>query len=58
MSLDSLPVFDERCFDCFSCIRECPEAAIVPAVTLEKIAAMIRERVEKYNEQPPTKIFF
>jgi len=57
VSLDPLPVFNDRCFDCFGCIRECPEAAIVPAVTIEKIAAMIRERVEKYNEQPPTQIF-
>lgn len=55
VSLDPLPVFDERCF---VCIRDCPEAAIVPAVTMEKITAMIRERAEKYNEQPPKKIFF
>lgn len=57
VSLDPFPVFDERCFDCFNCIRECPEEAITPGVSLEKIAGMIRERVEKFNEQPPTQVF-
>lgn len=58
VTLDPGPVFDENCFDCFNCIRECPEDAIVPAVPLETIAAMIRERVKIFNEKPPTQIFF
>ena len=58
LTLEPFPVFDDRCFDCFNCIRECPEAAITPAVSLEQIAAMIRERVETYDEQPPTQVFF
>lgn len=58
VTLDPGPVFDENCFDCFNCIRECPEEAIVPAVPLEKIASMIRERVKTFNEKPPTQIFF
>ena len=56
VTLEPGPVFADTCFDCFNCIRECPEEAIVPVVSLEKIAAMIRERVEKYDEQPPTQI--
>jgi ferredoxin len=57
VSLDPWPVFDEQCFDCFSCIRECPEDAIVPSVSLEKIEANIRQRVETFNERLPTEIF-
>jgi ferredoxin/flavodoxin len=55
--LDPLPVFGNHCFSCFNCVRECPEDAIVPGVPLEKIEAMIRERVEKFDERPPTQIF-
>ncbi|MBC2713653.1 MAG: 4Fe-4S binding protein [Desulfosarcina sp.] len=57
VSLDPVPVFDENCFDCFNCIRECPEEAIAPTLTLDKIEAMIRKRVETFNERPPTQIF-
>ena len=57
VTLDPWPAFDQNCFDCFNCIRECPEEAIVPAVTLDQIEAMIRERVETFDEQPPTQIF-
>ena len=58
VALDPGPVFNTRCFDCFECVRECPEDAIVSGVPLGKIEAMIRERVEKYKEQPPTQIFY
>jgi ferredoxin/flavodoxin len=57
VTLDPGPVFDAHCFDCFSCIRECPEDAIVPSVSLEKIEANIRQRVETFHEWPPTEIF-
>lgn len=57
VALDPWPVFDQNCFDCFNCIRECPEEAIVPAVTLDQIETMIRERVERFDETPPTQIF-
>jgi ferredoxin/flavodoxin len=55
--LNPLPEFDDTCFDCFNCVRLCPETAINPAVPLQKIMAMIRERVQTINEQPLTQIF-
>lgn len=58
VALDPWPVFDQNCFDCFNCIRECPEEAIVPAVTLDQIESMIRERVARFDEQPPTQLFY
>jgi ferredoxin len=58
VNLDPVPVFDENCFDCFNCIRECPEDAIIPAVTMEQIDGMIRERVKTFDEKPPTQLFF
>lgn len=57
IDLDPLPVFADTCFDCFNCIRLCPEAAIEPAVPLEKITAMIQERVRTIDEQPLTQVF-
>ena len=57
ITLDPVPVFDNTCFDCFNCIRLCPEEAITSAVPLAKIEAMIRERVKTINEQPLTQIF-
>ncbi len=57
VTLDPGPVFDGTCFDCFNCVRQCPEDAIVSAMPLEKIAANIRERVVKYDEQPLTQVF-
>ena len=44
-------------FDCFNCIRECPEEAISPAMPLAKISAMIRERAATFDEQPPTQVW-
>lgn len=51
------PQFGDNCFDCFTCVRICPEDAIHSGVPLAKIEAMIRERVRTINEQPPTQIF-
>ena len=56
--LDPDPVFNARCFDCFNCVRECPEDAIIFSVPLEKIEAMIRKRMETFNEKPLTQVFF
>jgi len=58
VALDPLPVFDANCFDCFNCVRECPESAIVCPVKFEALHEKIRKRVEKFNEKPPTQIFF
>ncbi|MGB5986364.1 MAG: EFR1 family ferrodoxin [Desulfobacterales bacterium] len=57
VSLSPYPQFAENCFDCFNCIRLCPEEAIISKVPMEKIHAMILERVEKFNERPGTQIF-
>jgi ferredoxin len=58
ITLNPRPEVDAGCFDCFNCVRLCPETAIRPAVPLEKIEAMIRERVQTINEQPMTQTFF
>lgn len=58
IALDPGPVFNAHCFDCFNCVRECPEDAIISSVPLEKLEAMIRKRVEIFNERPLTQIFF
>jgi ferredoxin len=52
------PVFQAHCFDCFNCVRECPEDATISSVPLEKIEAMIRQRVETFNESPSTQVFY
>lgn len=57
VEVDAEPIFNETCFDCFNCIRLCPEEAIAPAFALEKIHAMICERVEKFNERPVSEVF-
>ncbi|WP_054695475.1 4Fe-4S binding protein [Desulfosarcina cetonica] len=57
VSLDPTPVFGPSCIGCFNCLRECPEAAIVSGMPLEKLEAMIRGRVATLNETPPTQIF-
>jgi ferredoxin/flavodoxin len=57
IALNPLPEFDQTCFDCFNCIRLCPETAIEPIVPMEKIEAMIQERVKTINEQPLTQVF-
>jgi ferredoxin/flavodoxin len=57
IDLNPYPRFDQRCFDCFNCIRLCPEDAIEPAVSINKIEEHIRQRVRTINEQPFTQIF-
>jgi ferredoxin len=57
VGLDPYPGFNENCFDCFNCIRFCPEDAIEPATSMDDIAAFIRERVRTIKEQPDTQIF-
>jgi ferredoxin/flavodoxin len=51
------PQFGQNCFDCFNCIRLCPENAIEPAISMDKIAHHIRQRVKNINEKPLTQIF-
>ena len=57
VSLDPYPVFSTACFDCFNCVRVCPEEAIEPKFPLAKIEEMIRGRVATINEQPLTEIY-
>jgi len=57
ISLDPYPVYGEACFDCFNCIRLCPEEAITPAAPLAKIGENIRGRVAAINEQPLTEVY-
>jgi ferredoxin len=57
VEMKDYPAFTQDCFDCFNCIRLCPEEAITPAVPLEKIHAMIRNRVKTFNERPHTQVF-
>lgn len=45
------------CFDCFRCVRFCPENAIQPAVGLDQIETMIREHADTIQERPLTRIF-
>ncbi len=54
--LSPFPIFDASCFDCFNCIRLCPEDAIEPAVSMDKIHDHIRMRVETLNEKPLTRL--
>ncbi len=57
VDLAPYPAIGEGCFDCFNCIRVCPENAITPAISLKDIEALIRGRVEKFNEKPFTRIY-
>ena len=57
IELSDYPVFSKSCFDCFNCIRLCPEEAIDPAVPLEKIHGMISDRAAKFDEKPHTQVF-
>ncbi|NNF97823.1 MAG: 4Fe-4S binding protein [Desulfobacteraceae bacterium] len=50
ISLSPHPIFNSDCFDCFNCIRQCPEDALIPAVALEDIAKQIQKRVEYFDE--------
>ena len=55
--LDPYPEFDQNCFDCFNCIRLCPEDAIASTISMVDIMDHIRERVITINEQPLTQVF-
>jgi ferredoxin len=55
--LDPYPEFDQKCIDCFNCIRLCPEEAIASSVSLDDIAKHIRQRVVNINELPLTQVF-
>jgi ferredoxin/flavodoxin len=59
VNLNPFPQFDRNCFDCFNCIRLCPEDAIKPTVSMSQIKEHIRERVRTLGEreQPYTQIF-
>jgi len=57
ITLAPFPTFGPTCFDCFNCIRLCPESAIEPKVTLEQIAERIRKRAEIMHEYPDTEIW-
>jgi ferredoxin/flavodoxin len=55
--LDPWPRFEPNCFDCFNCVRLCPENAIQPAISMSQIEEHIRDRVRTIAEQPYTQIF-
>jgi len=38
ITLDPWPEFGTSCFDCFNCIRLCPEHAIEPEITLAQLS--------------------
>ena len=55
--LNPYPEFDQKCIDCFNCIRLCPEEAIASSVSMDDIADHIRARVKNINERPLTQVF-
>ena len=57
IKLTDYPAFSKSCFDCFNCIRLCPEDAIGSTVPFAKIHKMIFDRVKKFNEKPHTQVF-
>ena len=57
VSLNPYPEFSADCFDCFNCIRLCPENAIVPEAKMDQIEDRIRKRVRTIKERPLTQIF-
>jgi len=57
VDLNPYPQFDQNCFDCFNCIRLCPEDAIEPATSMNQIEEHIRQRVRAINERPFTQIY-
>lgn len=57
IALNPYPEFTSDCFDCFNCIRLCPEDAIVPETQMNQLEDRIRNRVKKINERPLTQIF-
>jgi ferredoxin len=57
ITMDDLPRFNDNCFNCFNCVRLCPEEAIVPAVDMADIHRQIQDRVNRYNETREPLIF-
>ena len=50
------PVFGKACIYCYNCVRDCPEQAIEADMSM--VAERIRERVQQFNEQPLSQIFY
>jgi ferredoxin len=57
IELTDYPNFTAACFDCFNCIRLCPEDAIIPAEAVEQVHERILKRARKYSEKPLTQLF-
>ena len=57
VTLEPFPQFGNTCFDCFNCVRLCPEDAIQSSVPIKMIEEMILERVNNIAERPLTQIF-
>jgi len=57
VSLDPFPVFADTCFNCFNCVRLCPEEAIDSPLSAEKIEKHIGQLKKKYGEEPETRVF-
>lgn len=55
--LKPYPEVGPSCFDCFNCIRLCPEDAIEPTPSLPEIWDFIRKRAELVNEAPRIRTF-
>ncbi|MDM8538658.1 EFR1 family ferrodoxin [Desulfobacterales bacterium HSG17] len=55
--LKPYPEYNEQCFDCFNCVRLCPENAIKPAFPIHQIEKHILERIEAVDEQPLSQAF-
>lgn len=55
--LNPFPEFLAHCFGCMNCVRECPENAIEPAVSLAQVETMIRQKIATMQETPGTRVF-
>jgi Pyruvate/2-oxoacid:ferredoxin oxidoreductase delta subunit/flavodoxin len=55
VTLSAYPEFGPTCMGCFTCLRLCPEAAIV--ADFKALHARIRARAQDINERPFTQIF-
>ena len=57
VTLSPFPIFAGTCFDCFNCVRLCPEEAIDTPLSAEDIEEHIAQLKEKYGEVPETRVF-
>jgi ferredoxin len=55
--MDPYPAVLRGCFDCFSCVRLCPENAWEPETCLPDLWAFIRKRAAVMKERPFTRVF-